>query len=142
MKKPDYVDKLNAYLRSWGSPGLDTVLSTYPLKEDFIEWLAEDGGRIEYHRCWDVGTGHAFPSINLIQVGVKGTKIELPIKGHLLREIEITIAHELVHIATQGYTERNFKELFEKSIDRETEKYIQNRLFMEKIYRTIPQMVV
>ena len=116
--------------RGFHSPeDLKESFCRFPLDKQFIDWVAKQGFKIVYDSSWKEGTANVWWSLRQIIMSPHG--------GDAL--VNLTLVHELVHIAVPGRFLGEKK--YEKIIDEIAEDHIKNLEFMNYIKAKIPVLV-
>lgn len=107
--------------------GLKEKLIEYPLTRDFIDSIANQGFKICYRN-------DDFGSLGVVNYGIK----EIWINAHKRpTEIDLTLVHELIHLAV-SFSPIIYESIeYEKIIDKIAEVYTKDKDFMDYIKKTI-----
>lgn len=112
--------------------GLKKVLQRFPLNKEFIDWVVEQGFKIEYRSDWREGRGAVWWGLKRIVVSSQG-------ETDLMNK---TLVHELIHISVPGIPspwDAWISQIpYEEMIDQIAEIYLNDLEFMEYLKEKIP----
>ncbi len=124
VKRPIYDERMQ---RFYSPADFKEIFRQHPLDRKFIDWVAEQGFKIVYISDWREGNGAVWWGLRQIALSSHGQD----------RIVNLTLIHELIHIAVPG-NYGNYDQRYEEAIDEIAENYVNDIEFLDYIKRKIP----